>query len=167
MKSEFLICFFLRFSGEGASEGLMLCFCEIVMSGVPWELTELPRQLYSDPNGAIFTPPPRQRPRKPKSQQALGPIPERPGPADASSSSSTAAMKASSSHVSSPLAGGSSQKQRMPMYRQDAATSTTDLDGLGLAHDGGSADGSFDSPKKVVQKGQINALAKMLSALRR
>ena len=123
-----------------------------VMSGVPWELTELPRQLHSDPNGKVFDPPPRKRVRKPKSQQALGPIPERPsaGSGDASSS-----------------AGGvsnSPQKQRGPTYRLDAATSTTDLDDL--AHDGGSANGSFDSPKKV-QKGQINALAKMLSALRR
>ena len=52
--------------------------------------------------------------------------------------------------------------------RQDAATSTTDLDrgsdgnrerdGAGDSHDG--------TPRKV-QKGQINALAKMLSALRR
>lgn len=40
---------------------------------------------------------------------------------------------------------------------QDASTSTTDL---------GDVDGDGDGPKKV-QKGQINALAKMLSALRR
>lgn len=153
------------------------------MSGVPWELTELPRQLYSDPNGAVFTPPPRQRPRKPKSQQALGPIPERPGPgADTHASSSNATHKASTAHKassSSPLASSSSHKaassssylarEPVSMYRQDAATSTTDLDGVEHAYDGGSADGSFDSqsPKKVVQKGQINALAKMLSALRR
>jgi hypothetical protein len=43
-------------------------------------------------------------------------------------------------------------------HRQDAATSTTDLSGAD--------DEGVDSPKKV-QKGQINALAKMLSALRR
>jgi hypothetical protein len=42
--------------------------------------------------------------------------------------------------------------------RQDASTSTTDLSGV-LLDDG-------DGPKKV-PKGQINALAKMLSALRR
>lgn len=40
---------------------------------------------------------------------------------------------------------------------QDASTSTTDL---------GDGDGEAEVPKKV-QKGQINALAKMLSALRR
>lgn len=44
--------------------------------------------------------------------------------------------------------------------RRDASTSTTDLSGLGSGKDDG------DGIKKV-QKGQINALAKMLSALRR
>lgn len=44
-----------------------------------------------------------------------------------------------------------------PVPLRDAATSTTDLGGVG---------GEEDTPKKV-QKGQINALAKMLSALRR
>jgi hypothetical protein len=50
---------------------------------------------------------------------------------------------------------------RSPEYlRRDASTSTTDLaNGVGPAAD---ADGV-----KKVQKGQINALAKMLSALRR
>lgn len=42
--------------------------------------------------------------------------------------------------------------------RRDASTSTTDLDGL--------SKDEVDGAKKV-QKGQINALAKMLSALRR
>jgi hypothetical protein len=47
----------------------------------------------------------------------------------------------------------------------DASTSTTDLsNGGGPGKDGDSLDGA--GPKKV-QKGQINALAKMLSALRR
>lgn len=44
--------------------------------------------------------------------------------------------------------------------RRDASTSTTDLDGLAGGKD------EVDGVKKV-QKGQINALAKMLSALRR
>lgn len=44
----------------------------------------------------------------------------------------------------------------------DASTSTTDLAGVGAAE--GAEDPA--SPRKV-QKGQINALAKMLSALRR
>jgi hypothetical protein len=46
-----------------------------------------------------------------------------------------------------------------PAPVRDAATSTTDLSG-------GGGGGDEDSPKKV-QKGQINALAKMLSALKR
>ncbi|KAH9920075.1 uncharacterized protein B0H18DRAFT_957254 [Fomitopsis serialis] len=51
--------------------------------------------------------------------------------------------------------------------RSDAATSTTDLSGQRERYDGeGSAEGEHDGPRKV-QKGQINALAKMLSALRR
>jgi hypothetical protein len=44
------------------------------------------------------------------------------------------------------------------LQRRDASTSTTDLAGVGKE--------DIDSPKKV-QRGQINALAKMLSALRR
>jgi hypothetical protein len=44
-----------------------------------------------------------------------------------------------------------------PAQRSDAATSTTDL---------GALDDDGGRPQKV-QKGQINALAKMLSALRR
>ncbi|KAG6862331.1 hypothetical protein C0995_016029 [Termitomyces sp. Mi166 len=44
--------------------------------------------------------------------------------------------------------------------RRDASTSTTDLGGLGIGKDEGEG-------VKKVQKGQINALAKMLSALRR
>ncbi|KAG5646801.1 hypothetical protein DXG03_002178 [Asterophora parasitica] len=44
--------------------------------------------------------------------------------------------------------------------RRDASTSTTDLSGLGSGKDEGEG-------VKKVQKGQINALAKMLSALRR
>jgi len=52
--------------------------------------------------------------------------------------------------------------QKSPEYlRRDASTSTTDLGGV---FPNGKDDG--DSVKKV-QKGQINALAKMLSALRR
>jgi len=45
------------------------------------------------------------------------------------------------------------------LQRRDASTSTTDLSGVGNGNDGEGA--------KKVQKGQINALAKMLSALRR
>jgi len=56
---------------------------------------------------------------------------------------------------------GSSASQKSPEFRRDAATSTTDLGSGGAVED---ADGHHN---RKVQKGQINALAKMLSALRR
>jgi serine/threonine protein kinase len=101
------------------------------MTGVPWELNELPRGLHNDPTGDIFGAPPAartQRGRKPKDFK-LDTISERPGL--------------------------SPKPQRL-----DASTSTTDLNGI-------SRDGDFEGSPKKVQKGQINALAKMLSALRR
>ncbi|KDQ57694.1 hypothetical protein JAAARDRAFT_58281 [Jaapia argillacea MUCL 33604] len=103
-----------------------------LITGIPWELGEFPRQP-NDPAGDIFGAPPvrKARTRKPKNQ--LDTISERPG-----------ALKA-------------------PVPRLDASTSTTDLNGDGSAKDG---EINEASPKKV-QKGQINALAKMLSALRR
>ncbi|KAF9227283.1 hypothetical protein BS17DRAFT_775232 [Gyrodon lividus] len=106
-----------------------------IMSGVPWELYELPRQLHPNPVGDIFGQPPQRKPRtrKPKDSK-LDTISERPG-----------------------------APQKPPVHqRRDAATSTTDLDGVREGSDAGS-----DGAPKKVQKGQINALAKMLSALRR
>lgn len=96
-----------------------------ILSGVPWELDELPRQLHPNPVGDIFGSPPlrKHRSRKPKDNK-LDTINERPG------------------------------SQKSPLS-QDASRSVMDLEDV---------DG--DGPKKV-QKGQINALAKMLSALRR
>jgi len=104
------------------------------MTGMPWELHELPRQLHPKPVGDIFGQPPVRKARTRKPNPNLDTISERPG------------------HQKSPLS-----------QRQDASTSTTDLHG-----DASPGDEEFHegSPKKV-QKGQINALAKMLSALRR
>ncbi|KAJ7755730.1 hypothetical protein DFH07DRAFT_821616 [Mycena maculata] len=108
-----------------------------IMSGVPWELGQLPRGQYPNPPvGDIFGSPPVRQPRtrKPKDLQ-LGTIAERPQLAS----------------------------QKSPEFpRRDAATSTTDLSG-GL---GSPRDEDGEGPKKV-PKAQINALAKMLSALRR
>jgi len=96
------------------------------VTGEPWELSELPRQQYLDPENVKFSAPPqRKRAQKPKNASNLDTISERP-----------------------PFT-----------VKTDASTSTTDLAG-------GSDDGEVGSPRKV-QKGQINALAKMLSALRR
>jgi len=99
------------------------------MTGVPWELDELPRGM-APPNpknsGDIFGPPPvprKQRGGRKPNDFKLDTISERPGM--------------------------TSKPQQL-----DASTSTTDL-------------ADFEGSPKKVQKGQINALAKMLSALRR
>ncbi|KAK7035218.1 hypothetical protein VNI00_011985 [Paramarasmius palmivorus] len=52
---------------------------------------------------------------------------------------------------------------KVPMTRRDASTSTSDLTGPGL----GGVVGDENRPQKALQKQQINALSKMLSALRR
>lgn len=119
-----------------------------IMDGVPWELDQLPRGQHPNPVGDIFGSPPvrKQRTRKPPGQKdlKLDTITERPaaGPA-------------------------SSQNLKSPDYpRRDASTSTTDLGGV---HAGGASgkDDAGEGGVKKVQKGQIHALAKMLSALRR
>lgn len=116
------------------------------MEGVPWELNELPRGQHPNPVGDIFGKPPVRKPRtrKPKDLK-LDTINERP-----------------------PMsAAPTSNSRKSPGFqRQDAATSTTDLGGVAArASAGGSEDSDWQNKK--VQKGQINALAKMLSALRR
>ena len=113
-----------------------------VVTGTPWELYQLPRQMYANPDDAKFGGPPVRKRRmnnKPK-DVTLDTITER------------------SPYSKSPLGLG---------QRQDAATSTTDLDrgdGGNREREGGD---SHDGTPRKVQKGQINALAKMLSALRR
>lgn len=109
------------------------------MDGVPWELGQLPRGQHPDTSGDIFGSPPvrKHRTRKPLKDLKLDTITERPS--------------------------GPASSQKSPEHlRRDAATSTTDLGGIGSNN--GKDDG--EGVKKV-QKGQINALAKMLSALRR
>ncbi|CCM00064.1 uncharacterized protein FIBRA_02091 [Fibroporia radiculosa] len=56
-------------------------------------------------------------------------------------------------------------QQKSVAQRMDAATSTTDLSRI--QRDGDSNEVDHDTSPRKVQKGQINALAKMLSALRR
>jgi len=114
-----------------------------IMDGVPWELNQLPRAQHPNPVGDIFGKPPVRKPRtrKPKDLK-LDTINER------------------------PLASAATSKKSPEFPRQDASTSTTDLGGVSSrASAGGSDDGEW--PNKKVQRGQINALAKMLSALRR
>lgn len=115
--------------------------------GEPWELSELPRQMYPDPDKVQFSSPPtRKRAQKPKNSN-LDTISERPGPYP---------QQHSQQHPPATQAPA----------RMDASTSTTDLSHAGGDADAEDASGSASSPRKV-QKGQINALAKMLSALRR
>ncbi|KZT08399.1 kinase-like protein [Laetiporus sulphureus 93-53] len=107
------------------------------MDGVPVELSKTPRSLNSGPSSLKYGNPTRKRLGKPK-DSVLDTINERPN------------MKSAS--------------------QTDAAISTMDLSHVVRDTErDGSSDGHGDhdgSPRKV-QKGQINALAKMLSALRR
>ncbi|GJE95002.1 hypothetical protein PsYK624_111800 [Phanerochaete sordida] len=111
--------------------------------GEPWELSELPRQMYPDPEKVQFSSPPgRKRAQKPKNSN-LDTISERPG----------------------PYAGLQTQQHppaTQAPVRMDASTSTSDL-----SRTAGDVDAEDPSSPRKVQKGQINALAKMLSALRR
>ncbi|KAF5388844.1 hypothetical protein D9757_005661 [Collybiopsis confluens] len=108
-----------------------------MMEGVPTELTELPRGQRLEPEYHSGVPR-KQRSRKPK-ELSLGTISERPA------------------HPAHP-------HQRSPGFvGRDANASSADLSST-LSSTSSQGDG--DGPKKV-QKGQINALAKMLSALRR
>ncbi|KAL0072799.1 hypothetical protein AAF712_000562 [Marasmius tenuissimus] len=118
-----------------------------IMDGVPWELFELPRGQRPEPSDtsnpnapSTSTPAPRkQRSRKKMKDNATG--------------LDTISERAPSHKVS-------------PVVRRDAATSTSDL----TTHGSGGGDGGGDDsrpPQKALQKQQINALGRMLSALRR
>jgi len=111
-----------------------------MIDGTPWELSEMPRQLYQDPDSFKYSAPPTRKRRGTKpTDSTLSTISERPA-------------------------------QKSVAQRLDAATSTTDLSRAQRERDAerdGSNEGDFDGSPRKVQKGQINALAKMLSALRR
>ncbi|KAI6040249.1 CAMK/CAMK-unique protein kinase [Pisolithus marmoratus] len=141
-----------------------------IMSGVPWELDQLPR-LSGDPMGIDLGQPSQRkaRTRKPKDSSKLDTISERP-------SGPSLGVGVSVHHK------GNTPGVAVVHQRRDAATSTTDLDGIVRDNANESPDqsagttrsstnanvgGSDGTTPKKVQKGQINALAKMLSALRR
>lgn len=109
------------------------------MSGTPWELDQVPRGQYSSPpTGDIFgSPPPPRKQRTRKHKDTK-----------------------LDTITERPLhsAGPKSPEH----LRKDAMTSTTDL----ATSESPKEEGEGGHVKKV-QKGQINALAKMLSALRR
>lgn len=117
----------------------------LVMTGVPYELGEAPRGIH--PSASLDNmsskfygspPPANQRGRKSKNPN-LGTINERPT-------------------MNSFLSNGSKNNDQR---RKDASTSTDDLGDHGPSSD------DLGSGRKKMQKGQINALGKMLSALRR
>ncbi|KDR75347.1 hypothetical protein GALMADRAFT_69329 [Galerina marginata CBS 339.88] len=108
-----------------------------IMDGVPWELCQLPRGQHPNPVGDIFGSPPVRKQRTRKPPKDL-----------------------KLDTITERPAGPSSGQKSPDYLRIDASTSTTDLGGLAGGKD--DAEGV-----KKVQKGQINALAKMLSALRR
>jgi hypothetical protein len=112
--------------------------CLPVMTGVPWELNELPRQLHPKPHGDIFGQPPVRPARTRKPKAAI----------------MQAQVAANLGTISERESAGASAASRV-----DAGTSTTDLTAV---NNGGTVDElDGESPKKV-QRGQINALAKLL-----
>jgi hypothetical protein len=128
------------------------------MQGIPWELHELPRQMYVNPQGDIFgKPPPANNTNKKK------PARTRKGGAGGGSGNGTiggAGAKAGLEPIS--------ESGMRPAQRTDASTSTTDLgETASIAESVDGASSTTSAGPKKVQKGQINALAKMLSALRR
>lgn len=176
------------------------------MNGTPWELDQLPRQMYANPDDARFGAPPvrnnKRRGTKGKdtsssSMSMLGTIDEWPnGGGPKPNGSSTAGPTANSVGSSSTAGSGSSGTVRQTGFGSRAGgrlnvggsgtgsgsgmgggvsgvygsplaegmTSTTDLERDGKEKDVG---GGEDRGHRKVQKAQVNALAKMLSALRR
>lgn len=113
------------------------------MTGVPWELNEMPRQMHPNPVGDIFGSPPQRKRGN--------------GNCARNNKQTTGATKENNKL--------DTISERPSGQSMDASTSTTDLsNGGSVGREGDLLDGA--GPKKV-QKGQINALAKMLSALRR
>lgn len=144
------------------------------MSGVPWELTLLPRQLHVRPAGDIFGQPPIPRVNNKHISLKQGRVPPHPPALDTISEQPTSSQSQSwrPGRQSPPTnikiigTGGSGLASPPLAQRRDASTSTTDLtDDPPLSPSSISEDGG-DGQKKV-HKGQINTLAKMLSALRR
>ncbi|KAG7090889.1 hypothetical protein E1B28_009969 [Marasmius oreades] len=111
-----------------------------IMDGVPWELFELPRGQRPEPAGEIFNKSPLPpAPRKQRSRKKMK---------DSTAGLDTISERAPSHKVP-------------PAMQRDASTSTSDL-----TADVNSGDDNRP-PQKALQKQQINALGRMLSALRR
>jgi hypothetical protein len=109
----------------------------LVMEGIPWELDQLPRQQHANPPDGDIFGQPPAA-RKPRTRKPKDPKLD--------------------TINERPNVGGSKRSAEV-QRRFEASASMSDLQATGVE------DGE-DGPKKV-QKGQINTLAKMLSALRR
>jgi len=136
-----------------------------VMTGVPWELSGAPRQLHQKDMDIFGAPPPQSRERK------------RTGRGGGSGKGKQPASGTTGKSALEPI---NERPQPQMQYRQDAATSTTDLGsqvqgqqgaGQGQGSHGqgqGGQDGSGgEAPRTGRAQININALHKMLSALRR
>jgi len=145
------------------------------MTGVPFAIDEFPSQMLPDFSGEVLVPSMRkQRVRKPKD---LGTIPERPGQGlvtprsplsqrlDASASSTDLRAGVNNSkgkereHYNDNGISGNGNFANSMNAAPGAANGASGGGGAGEPVDGG------NGPRKV-QKGQINALAKMLSAFK-
>ena len=108
-----------------------------VVDGLPWELGEVPRQQYLHPEKVEYSLPPPQRKRAQKPK-------------------TNASNLGTISERPSQHSSGSGS---------EPSASSVNLDGASTNE--GEEGGTAGSTPRKVQKGQINALAKMLSALRR
>ena len=140
------------------------------MDGIPWQLDQLPRGMYTNPVGDIFGVPPVRKQRTRKNKELGG------GALSGSGALSNESGKLDTICERGVGVGGDGGKAQAQEVlgngvgtSRDASTSTTDLavvDGLGGADVDASGCVNGGGVKKV-QKGQINALAKMLSSFRR
>jgi hypothetical protein len=117
------------------------------MNGVPWELFELPRGQRLEPVNEVFK----------NGNKSTGHLPSQTAPR----------KQRSRKKLKENATGLDTISERVPAFKaapvalKDAATSTSDL----TTH--GSGEGEDNRPPKALQKQQINALGRMLSALRR
>jgi hypothetical protein len=133
---------------SGASALIPLTGRSAVMSGVPWELGCAPRELHQKEMDIFGAPPQQQQPRERERKRAGR------GKGKQPATSGSVVVKSALEPIN---------ERPHHQIRQDAATSTTDL----AAQEGSAGLGGDGSEAPRVHKAQINALAKMLSALRR
>lgn len=147
-------------SGYGSESGSPTTPANIkFMNGVPWELGLLPRQLHPRPEGDIFGSPPKMKSDIAKQGRNHPPQPRLSTISEQQPMSAANAPSWRSGNQSPPAKNGAAPLSPGLGQRLDASTSTTDL--------GDAVDDDDEGNTKKVRKGQITALAKMLSGLRR